>query len=115
MSVGELSCVADGFRCRQCDGPIQEADLAEDLMVDGETYECVKSFCYLGDILDGDGGVDLAVYCLLISINLLKKINQKWMDEVPRAFAISDIQSSPVGDEWSSVCQLCQKQHDLWK
>ena len=30
------------------------------LMVDGETYECVKSFCYLGDTLDGDGGADLA-------------------------------------------------------
>ena len=41
--------------------------------------------------------------------------NQKWMDEVPRAFAISDIQSSPIKDERSSVCQLCQKQHDLWK
>ena len=36
------------------------------------------------------------------------------MDEVPRAFSISDIQSSPAGDERSSV-QLCQKQHDLWK
>ena len=23
------------------------------LMVDGEIYECVKSFCYLGDTLDG--------------------------------------------------------------
>ena len=29
-------------------------------MVDGETYGCVKSFCYLEDILDGDGGTDLA-------------------------------------------------------
>ena len=29
---GDLSRVADGFRCRQCDGTIQE-DLAEDLMV----------------------------------------------------------------------------------
>ena len=29
-------------------------------MVNGETYECVKSFCYLGDTLDGYGGVDLA-------------------------------------------------------
>ena len=28
-------------------------------MVDGETYECVKSFCYLGDTLDV--GADLAV------------------------------------------------------
>ena len=36
------------------------------------------------------------------------------MDEVPRAFAISDIQSSPAGDERSDVCQLCQKQHGLW-
>ena len=57
---GDLSQVADGFRCRRCDGTIQEVDVAEDLMVDGETYECVKSFCYLGDTLDGDGGADLA-------------------------------------------------------
>ena len=57
---GDLSRVADGFRCRRCDGTIHEVDLAEDLMVDGETYECVKSFCYLGDTLDGDGGADLA-------------------------------------------------------
>ena len=57
---GDLSRVADGFRCRQCDGTIQEVDLAEVLMVDGETYECVKSFCYLGDTLDGDSGADLA-------------------------------------------------------
>ena len=38
---------------------IQDVDLAEDLMVDGETYECVKTFCYLGDTLDGHGGADL--------------------------------------------------------
>ena len=57
---GDLSLVADGFRCRRCDGTIQEVDLAEDLMVDGETYECVKNFCYLGDTLNGDGGADLA-------------------------------------------------------
>ena len=37
---GDLPRVADGFKCRQCDGTIQEVDLAEDLMVDGETYEC---------------------------------------------------------------------------
>ena len=35
-----LSRVADGFSCRRCKGTIQEADLAEDLMVDGETHEC---------------------------------------------------------------------------
>ena len=37
------------------------------------------------------------------------------MDEVPRVFVISAIQGSPAGDERLSVCQLCQKQHDLWK
>ena len=41
-------------------GQSQEVDLAEDLMMDGETYKCVKNFCYLGDTLDGDGGADLA-------------------------------------------------------
>ena len=37
------------------------------------------------------------------------------MDEVLRASAIFDIQISRVGDERSSVFQLYQKQHDLWK
>ena len=40
---GDLSRIADGFKCRQCDGTIQEVYLAEDLMVDGETYECVEA------------------------------------------------------------------------
>ena len=35
------------------------------------------------------------------------------MGEVPRAFVISDIQSFPSGDERSSACQLCLRQHDL--
>ena len=30
---GDLSWVADDFRCKRCDGTIQEADLDEDLMV----------------------------------------------------------------------------------
>ena len=58
---GDLSLLADSLKCRRCDGTIQEADLAEDLMVDGETYVCVKSFGYLGDTLNGDGGADLTV------------------------------------------------------
>ena len=51
---GDLSRVADDFMCRQCGGTLQEADLAEDLMVNGETYGRVKSICYMGDTLDGD-------------------------------------------------------------
>ena len=43
---GDLSRVADGFRCRRCDGTIQEVDLAEDLMVDNNNNNnnnCLKS------------------------------------------------------------------------
>ena len=50
---GDMSLVPDGFRCERCDGTIQEVDLVEDLVVDGETYGCVESLCYLGDTLDG--------------------------------------------------------------
>ena len=39
---GDLSQVANVFRCRQCDRTIQKTDLAENLMVDGETYEYVE-------------------------------------------------------------------------
>ena len=57
---GGLSLVVDGFSCKQCNGTIQESDLAENLVVDRETYEFLESFCYLGDTLDGDGRVDFA-------------------------------------------------------
>ena len=56
---GDLSRVANGFRCRICNGTIQEAALGEDIIVEGETYGCVKSFCYPGDTLDRNGA-DLA-------------------------------------------------------
>ena len=36
---GDLSRVADGFRCRHCDRTIQKAD---DLMVDGDIWMCKK-------------------------------------------------------------------------
>ena len=73
---------------------IQEADLAEDLMVGGETYGCVKRVCYLGDSLDGDGGAGLATTARIINGRM----------KFRELFSISDIQSSPVGDERSSVC-----------
>ena len=44
---GKLSLVVDGFRCKRSDGTIQEADLATYLVMDGETYGSVNSFCNL--------------------------------------------------------------------
>ena len=40
----DLSLLVDGFRSKSCDSTIQGAGLAEDLVVDGETYGCVKCF-----------------------------------------------------------------------
>ena len=34
--------------------------MAENLVVDGETYGCVKTFIYLGDTLGGYAGAELA-------------------------------------------------------
>ena len=62
---GDLSLVADGFRSKRCDGTIQWADLVGDLVVDAETYGCVKSFCYLWDTLNGDGLADLAATAII--------------------------------------------------
>ena len=58
------------------------------------------------------------IYAKLSGIDLIEKFSlydqkiydQKWMDRL-----ITDIQSSPAGDERSSVWNLCQKQHELWK
>ena len=47
-------------------GKFQEVDLAENLMVDEKTYGCIKSFCYLGDTLDGDGVADVAAEMQII-------------------------------------------------
>ena len=43
--------------CKRCDSTVQEANLAEDLVVDRETFGCVKIICYLGGTL---GGADLS-------------------------------------------------------
>ena len=95
---GDLSLVADGFRCKRCDRTIQEADLAGDLVVDGETYGCVKNFLVIWETLL----MEMVERILLLQL-------ESEMD------AISDIQSSPARDERSSVYQLYQKQHDLGK
>ena len=65
-------------------------------MVDGDTYGCVKRFCYLGDTLDG------------AHLAATARIRNGWM-KFRELFSISDIQRSPARDERSSVCQLCQK------
>ena len=57
---GDFSLVVYGLMCKRCNSTIQDAELAEDLVVDGERYGCVKNVCYLGDTLDVDGGANFA-------------------------------------------------------
>ena len=55
-----MSLAVNGFRCKHCMTQPNKQNLTEDIVVDRKTYGCVKSFCYLGDTLDGDGGADIA-------------------------------------------------------
>ena len=64
---------------KRCNSATQEADLAEDLVVDRETFGWVTIICFL----DEDGGVDLATTARIRSGR-----------SISRAFAISDNQSS---------------------
>ena len=45
---GDLPLVADGFRCKRCDGTIQEADLAGDLVADKIYIWMCKEFFLSG-------------------------------------------------------------------
>ena len=60
---GDLEEAFPTFRCRRCKGNVPQADPVdqEGFTVEGETYGAVESFCYLGDVLDANGGVDSAV------------------------------------------------------
>ena len=40
---------------------------------------------------------------------------QLWMDEVPKAFAISDTQSSPARDEYSEITYFMKVRLGLFK
>lgn len=59
---GSLQAVSATFVCKRCRGEVPPAEATkEGLEVDGETYNRVDNFCYLGDMLSAKGGVDAAV------------------------------------------------------
>ena len=63
---GSLNAVGPAYKCRRCNEPDQIEDTIDDededgIMVQGEEYQAVKTFCYLGDTLDAGGGVEAAV------------------------------------------------------
>ena len=86
-----LLFVVDGIMCNRCDG----ASLIKDLVMHGETY---------GSVIWETLLMDMVERCLLQQLE--SEMDGKKSD----ILAISHIQSSR-----SSVSQLRQKQHDLWK
>ena len=63
MGTQSMQWCEQTFVCKRSRGNVgvfKPAD-REDLMVGDEQYKMVHSFCYLGDTLNANGGVDLAV------------------------------------------------------
>jgi len=60
---GNLVDASPTFVCRRCRNPRPQVEPVrmESVTVDGDEFESVDSFCYLGDKLDAEGGVDAAV------------------------------------------------------
>ena len=57
---GSLTRVV-GFVCMRCCGDLVEVNQGEKVKLGNNEVEIVKEFCYLGDMLETEGGVEVAV------------------------------------------------------
>ena len=57
---GSLTSVMTTFKCKVCLGLVVDSGIVEFDLGDGTKFACVKTFCYLGDMLNGEGGADSA-------------------------------------------------------
>ena len=61
----ELQKVNDTFVCKQCSGVVAEVNTIAITggmdIGNGDAFEYVEKFCYLGDMINADGGADSAV------------------------------------------------------
>ena len=64
------------FCCPACIRRRREVEAPEDdsLEIDGEVIQEVKGFCYLGDVLDSDGGMERSVSTRIVTT--LKKCRE---------------------------------------
>ena len=58
------------FICRRCKGELSETRQVNSLYIDGQEYEIVDKFCYLGDMLSQEGGCEHVI---------LKRIQIGWL------------------------------------
>ena len=61
--TGSLEEVSPTFVCLNCCNTVPQGDpdRQESIFIDGDEYGAVEQFCYLGDTLDANGGVESAV------------------------------------------------------
>ena len=67
---GSLKNEESSFICRRCKGELSETRQVNGLHIDGDEYEIVGKFCYLGDMLSQEGGCEHAI---------LKRIQTGWL------------------------------------
>ena len=53
---GNLTGRGADFVCSACDGTLVMVESPDTIELAGETLECVREFCYLGDMISADGG-----------------------------------------------------------
>ena len=58
---GNVTLVADSFVCPSCRGLRNQEPVLEEVEVDGTQFEVVSQFRYLGDMLEENGGCEVAV------------------------------------------------------
>ena len=67
---GSLKKVESNFICRRYKGELCETRQVNGLHIDGDEYEIVDKFCYLGDMLSQKGGCEHVI---------LKRIQTGWL------------------------------------
>ena len=58
---GSLTSVVAAFKCKVCIEGVADGGNVELDLGDGVKLEGVKTFCFLGDMLNGEGGSDVAM------------------------------------------------------
>ena len=110
------------FQCSTCSGQ-NLLEPCDDLQLDGEVVEEVKEFCYLGDLLDSEGGVERTVRMrvsaawhkwrdissLLINKCLPLKNRARVYDACIRSVLLYGAEGWPMTERITSILTSCDR------
>ena len=114
---------APDFQCPTCTGQNQTEEPRDDLHLEGGVVDEVKEFCYLGDLLDSEGGVERAVRMrvsaawhkwrdissLLINKSLPLKNRARVYDACIRSVLLYGSEGWPVTERIASILTSCDR------